>query len=176
MRCCSSHTSSCRRGFWPWQRSLGGWPSSGSGLTNPGGQTLAVWGRTSWTLIWWCQYDGSHYIISNRFVLTSLTCLLKVHQSRRLHRLHHPTWQLTVHHLHHLLSVQEVRADTEGLLSPRLVKHLPLLGKQAGLRCKSKNPLPQGGVRDVWQRAHEEALLSWWLQLWIILYKCISTD
>ena len=50
VRCRSSHTSPCIRGFWPWQRSLGGWPSSGSGLTNPGGQTLAVWGHTSWTL------------------------------------------------------------------------------------------------------------------------------
>ena len=64
-------------------------------------------------------------------------------------RLHHPIQQLAVHQIHHHLCVQEVCADNKGLPPSGLVKHLQLVGGPSGLRGKSKNPVPEGGLCEV---------------------------
>ena len=48
-----------------------------------------------------------------------------------------------------------------------ITQHHPLLGKSPRLCCQGQNPPPQGAVHKEWQRAHEEAVLRGWLQLWI---------
>ena len=48
---------------------------------------------------------------------------------------------------HHRL--QEKCVDIKGLRPSGLVKHIQLLGEQAGLRSESKNPVHEGRVREV---------------------------
>jgi hypothetical protein len=56
-----------------------------------------------------------------------------------------------------------------------LVKHIQVLGEQAWLRGKSKNPFQEGRICEVWRRTHEETLLSW-VAVMDYFYEYISTS